>query len=59
MGFRDLHYINLAMFTKQGWKLIQNTTSLEAKILKASIVPPEVSLEHIQEKTHHLPSIVS
>lgn len=32
LGFRDLHYFNMA---KQGWRLLNNPDSLCAKILKA------------------------
>ena len=35
MGFHDLHHFNLVMLAKQGWKLIHETESLVAKILKA------------------------
>ena len=39
MGFRDLHHFNLAMLAKQGWKLVHETESLVAKILKARYYP--------------------
>jgi hypothetical protein len=35
LGFRDLHSFNMAMLAKQGWPLIQNPSSLCARILKA------------------------
>ena len=35
MGFRDLHYFNLAMLAKQGWTLLSNPDSLCTRILKA------------------------
>jgi hypothetical protein len=35
LGFRDLHSFNMAILAKQGWQLIQNPSSLCARILKA------------------------
>ena len=34
MGFKGLECFSLALFAKQGWKLVRNPNSLEAKILK-------------------------
>jgi hypothetical protein len=39
MGFRDLHAFNIAMLAKQGWRMIQNSDSLCAQILKAKYYP--------------------
>jgi hypothetical protein len=39
LGFRDIHTFNLAMLSKQVWRLIQNPDSLCAKILGAKYFP--------------------
>ena len=39
MGFRDLQAFNLAMLTKQGWRLLTNLDSLVAQIYKACYYP--------------------
>ena len=39
MGFRDLSYFNLAMLTKQGWRLLKNQDSLLFKYFKARYFP--------------------
>ena len=35
MGFRNLHYFNLALLTKQEWRLISQSDSLYAQVMKA------------------------
>jgi hypothetical protein len=35
MGFRDLHYFNLAMIAKQGWNIMTKPHTLVAKLYKA------------------------
>ena len=39
MGFRDLHAFNLAMLSKQAWRLAQDTNSLFYKVYKAQYFP--------------------
>jgi hypothetical protein len=39
MGFRDLVLFNKAMLAKQGWRFLQNPTSLTAQIFKAKYYP--------------------
>ncbi|XP_030928446.1 uncharacterized protein LOC115954662 [Quercus lobata] len=39
MGFRDLHSFNLAMLSKQAWRLIEDTHSLFYKVYKARYFP--------------------
>ena len=39
MGFCDLHSFNLAMLSKQAWRLIQDTHSLFYKVYKARYFP--------------------
>lgn len=36
LGFRDLHSLNMAMLAKQTWRLLQNPTSLCARLLKGT-----------------------
>ena len=39
MGFRDLHPFNLAMLSKQAWKLTQGTNSLFYRVYEARYFP--------------------
>jgi ribonuclease HI len=39
MGFRDLHSFNLAMLSKQVWRLLDEPNSLCAKVLRAKYYP--------------------
>ena len=39
MGFRNLQTFNLAMLTKQGWRLLMNPNSLVAQVYKAKYYP--------------------
>jgi hypothetical protein len=39
LGFRDLVLFNRALLAKQGWRLIQQLSSITAKILKAKYFP--------------------
>ena len=39
LGFRDFENFNLALLTKQGWRLLHNTESLVAKIYKEKYYP--------------------
>ena len=45
MGFRDLYSFNLAMLSKQVWRLITNPDSLCARVLKAKYFPNESLLQ--------------
>lgn len=39
LGFRDLHLFNPAMLGRQGWRLIQNSDSMCAQLLKPKYFP--------------------
>lgn len=39
LGFRDMHSFNIAMLSRQGWRLLQNPGSLCAQLLKARYFP--------------------
>ncbi|KAG6693248.1 hypothetical protein I3842_10G159900, partial [Carya illinoinensis] len=39
MGFKDLHLFNLALLTKQGWRLLRNEGSLVHRVFKAKYFP--------------------
>jgi hypothetical protein len=39
LGFRDIHFFNMAMFAKQGRRLVHNPDSLCARVLKAKYYP--------------------
>lgn len=39
MGFRIIKNFNLVLLAKQGWRLIQNPSSLTVKVLKATYFP--------------------
>lgn len=50
LGFRDLHAFNMAMLAKQGWRLLQNPSSLCAQILQAKYHPGSSILEAMPRK---------
>lgn len=39
MGFKDLHFFNMSLLAKQGWRLLQNENSLLHRIFKAKYYP--------------------
>uniref|UniRef100_A0A8I6XTR8 Reverse transcriptase domain-containing protein n=1 Tax=Hordeum vulgare subsp. vulgare TaxID=112509 RepID=A0A8I6XTR8_HORVV len=47
LGVRDMHTFNLAMLSRQGWRIIQNPYSLCAGILKARYFPYCSALEAV------------
>ncbi|XP_052878272.1 uncharacterized mitochondrial protein AtMg00310-like [Gossypium arboreum] len=53
LGYRNLTKFNLALLAKQGWRLIENPTSLLAKTLKAKYHP---NSEFLNSELGNLPS---
>ena len=51
MGFRDNELFNLALLSRQAWKLLNETESLSARLLKA-IYYPDVSLLQAELGSH-------
>lgn len=45
LGFRNLHYFNLAMLARQAWRILQNPCSLCTQVLAAKYFPDGSILE--------------
>uniref|UniRef100_A0ACD5X3E3 Uncharacterized protein n=1 Tax=Avena sativa TaxID=4498 RepID=A0ACD5X3E3_AVESA len=48
-GYKDLHTFNLAMLAKQGWRMLNDPSSLCARVLKAKYFP-DTDILHAEEK---------
>lgn len=55
LGFRDFESFNLAMFAKQGWRLVQGHSSLALEVLKFKYF---VDFSFIQNKVGSKPSFI-
>ena len=51
LGFRDMHSFNMAMLSRQAWKLLIETESLSARLLKA-VYYPDMSLLQAELGSH-------
>jgi hypothetical protein len=65
LGYKDLHSFNMAMLTKQGWRLLTDPTLLCARMLKAKYFPTTDVL-HAERMGHtmaliwsHRPFVIS
>jgi len=56
MGFHDLEVFNLALFAKQGWRLLSNPDSLVARIMKEKYHP---RVDFLDAKLGSRPSCVA
>ena len=50
LGLRNMHEMNLAFFTKPGWRMIQDKGRLWVKVLSGKCMKKKVQLEHVQPK---------
>jgi len=52
LGFRDFELFNLALLARQAWRILQEPTTLSARVLKAVYFPEKDFFQRILGHPH-------